>query len=109
MIETLLLYSLLCAAMFYLGSRAMITQWLWSKYPPRFAAFMDCSACTGFWWGLTWASVLEVIPRLFKLSTPLWFTPIGPIYVGICMIVLTPIVAGLMQRGLENVGTVSSS
>ena len=103
------LYALLSAALFYLGSRALITKAIWSRYPPGLAGFMDCAACIGFWWG-------------FALS--LWFGGVrGPIFIegivvstqatalleaictGLMLLVLTPIVAGFMQHGLDTLGT----
>lgn len=100
---TLLLYALLTTALYYLGSRAEITRWIWSRYPAPFASFMDCPACTGFWWGFALASG---VGRDLKLSYMgldpdriwTWFA------VGLCSIVLTPIVAGLMQHGLDQNG-----
>jgi hypothetical protein len=95
---TLIIYSLLCAAMFYLGSRAKITDWLWSRYPRKLAGFMDCAACTGFWWGVVWSVVLP-----FDISGLGWMAP-G--VTGLCMVVLTPIAAGLMQVALDHLGSV---
>lgn len=46
------LYGVLGAVLYYLGSRAEITRPLWSKYPPRFDQFMVCPTCAGFWYGL---------------------------------------------------------
>lgn len=101
---TLLLYTLLSSAFFYLGSRALVTRWLWSRYPASFAIFADCAACTGFWFGLILALTLGRHQNLsvFELSADAWLTP--PI-VGLCMLVLTPIAAGLMQRGLDSLGS----
>jgi hypothetical protein len=101
-LETLALYAILSAALFYLGSRALITRALWSRYPPRLAAFMDCSACTGFWWGL-------ILAIAFGRTETAWALPHGyfmPVVVGASMIALTPIVAGFMQYGLDRLGAV---
>lgn len=92
----LLLYPLLTAALFYLGSRAKITSWLWSRYPARFATFMDCAACTGFWYGLG-------VEIAFRAWTP--YMQFSPIVVGLCSIVWTPIVAALMQHSLFSLGS----
>lgn len=102
----LALYAILSAAMWYLGNRALITQPLWSAYPARFARFMDCAACTGFWWGVFWALV---IGRRFEIDVgPLPALHHGtPLAVGLCMVVLAPIAAGLMQWGLDRVGVVA--
>ncbi len=101
--STLILYSLLCAAMFFLGSRATVTRWLWKRYPPRLAHFLDCSACTGFWLGIGLSLTLgrHASLNVFELDAFAWYTPI---VVGLCMIVLTPITAGLMQAGLDRLG-----
>lgn len=97
----LFLYTLLSAAMFYLGSRALITRPIWSRYPARIVGFMDCPACTGFWWGVIWTIALghDVGPFLAR-------DLIGPPLVGLCTLVLTPIAAGLMQWALDQLGHV---
>lgn len=103
--EILLVYALLTSAAFYLGSRAVITQWLWGRYPPRLARFMDCAACAGFWYGVAvgamGAWVVEPIGSS-PFSLREWYSPL---IVGLCSIVWTPIVAGLMQAGFERLGT----
>lgn len=102
-----ILIALLSAALFYLGSRALITRWLWSRYPPRFATFMDCSACTGFWYGFLIAHILgHASVSYLGIDLRLWW---APIVVGLCSIVLTPITAGLMQRGLDALGHIETS
>lgn len=50
--QTALLYALLCAAAYYLLSRAKITRWAWSRYPEWLDKLMMCASCTGFWLGL---------------------------------------------------------
>lgn len=101
----LLLYSLLSAAMFYLGSRAMITQSVWTHYPPAFARFMDCAACTGFWWGVIGAFTIGRANRLdfFGLDPWAYWTPA---LVGLCTLVTTPLFAHAMQDALEGLGTI---
>ncbi|MGH7178283.1 MAG: hypothetical protein ACREJC_12960 [Tepidisphaeraceae bacterium] len=102
--EILAVYALITAALFYLGSRALITRWLWSRYPPGFAKFMDCAACSGFWYGLivgaidTWG--IKVGPQVFGRE---WY---APVIVALCSVVWTPIVAGYMQLGFERLGSV---
>jgi hypothetical protein len=89
--------------MFYLSSRALITRAIWTRYPFALAVFMDCPACTGFWFGLLCAMTIGWFRDLSFLGLPGGW--IGtPIIVGVCMIVATPITAGLMQRALEAVG-----
>lgn len=100
----MIFYAALTTALFYLGSRAEITSFLWSRYPPWFAGFMDCSACTAFWWG---AGIHMTIGQRYDVAY------LGlddhdlktSILVGLCSLVVTPIVAGLMQQGFERVGS----
>jgi hypothetical protein len=103
-VTALVLYTLISAACFYLGSRARITHWLWSKYPPKLASFMDCSACTGFWYGALAALVFRA--SYLGLDPTSYYTPIA---VGLCSLVLTPIAAGIMQAGLDHLGSAVES
>lgn len=101
----ILLYALFSTSMFYLGSRALITEALWTLYPPRFARLMDCAACTGFWWGLI-AHV--AIGRTFGVDVgPLPADHVAtPLVAGLAMLVLTPILAACMHLGLKVLGSV---
>lgn len=99
----LAIYVLLSTAMYYLGSRALITEPIWKLYPSAFARFMDCAACTGFWWGLIWA---VVVGQSFQVNVgpfPAQHVATPPL-VGLCMLVLVPIAAAAMHRGLEILG-----
>jgi hypothetical protein len=107
--ETLIVYALLTSSMFYLGSRAVITKPLWSRYPPKLASFMDCAACSGAWYGL----LVGIVAWVFRypgvrgypgglLDSAEWYSPV---FVALCSIVWTPIVAGLMQAGFERLGS----
>lgn len=98
----LVILALLTTSAFYLGSRAMVTQFLWSRYPAKLAAFMECSACSGFWYGLIAGAALGPTLELPKTLTVVY----GPLLIGLCSVVWTPIVAGLMQRGFEQLGSV---
>lgn len=100
--EILLVYSLLTSACYYLGSRATLTRELWSRYPPKLAAFMDCAACTGFWYGLGWAILFQCRGTTSMSFAQEWYSSI---IIGLCSIVTTPIVAGLMQAGFERLGS----
>ena len=105
---TLAIFSLVSTALFYLGSRALITSPLWSRYPSWLASLTDCAACIGFWWGVLLAGTIGRSLGMSYLGLdPLswWSVPI----VGLCSLVMTPIVAGLMQRGLDHVGYVQTS
>jgi hypothetical protein len=103
-VQTLALYALCSTALFYLGSRAVITSCLWQRYPSKLASFMDCSACSGTWYG----AVLAVAGG-YGLGLPFMGLPgDSPATVAaaaLCSMVVTPITAGLMQRGFENVGS----
>ncbi len=96
----IIVYALLTSAAYYLGSRALITRWLWSRYPPTLARFVDCAACSGFWYGLASAAILRIpIPGI---PIPEWASCM---VIAICSIVWTPIVAGFMQAGFERLGS----
>ncbi len=106
--SNLLLYSLLTAAMFYLGSRATITKAIWSRYPPAIASWADCSACSSFWYGLVLALT---VGRHYALSF-LGLNPYDvftPVLVGLGCMIMTPIVAGLQQAGFEQLGSAVES
>lgn len=102
--ETLVLYALCTAALFYLGSRAVITRPLWSRYPSWLATFLDCSACSGFWYGLGVAALGGYALHLPFLGMPgdrLATVALA----GLASLTWTPIVAGLMQRGFDTLGS----
>lgn len=101
--QALILYPLLSTALYYLGSRALITEAIWRRYPPELARFADCAACTGFWWGLILALTLGQHEHMDFLSLS-HDDLVTPIVVAFCSLVWTPIVAGLMQRGLDFLG-----
>lgn len=50
-LATAVIYPVLSASLYMLGSRDLITRWLWSKYPPGVDKFMTCAACSGTWYG----------------------------------------------------------
>lgn len=108
--NALLIYALLTPALFYLGSRAVITSWLWSRYPPKLARFMDCAACSGFWYGVAVSLALRLPVYPGDVPTGSENYPgsfvLTPFVVGLCAIVWTPIVAGIMQAGFERLGSV---
>ena len=95
---------LIAAALYYLGSRAKITSFAWSRYPLWLASFMDCAACTGFWYGLALAIVFGLVgknPTYFELPIDRpWAWP----FVGLASIVTTAIVAATMQYALDYLG-----
>jgi hypothetical protein len=99
----LLAYPLLTAALYYLGSWALVTRWLWSRYPPRVAAFAACASCSGFWYGVGVAAVggwaLDL--RFLELPPHAWW---APLVVGLCAIVWTPLIARPLLEALERLG-----
>lgn len=103
---TVLLYPLLTAALYYLGSRAKITEWLWTRYSTGFASIMDCAACTGFWYGLCVESAFGCFRDAMDLATTDYVRMTVAAWVaGLCSIVWTPIVAALMQHSLTVLGS----
>lgn len=99
MMLMLVLYAMLATSFWYLGSRALVTRALWTRYPRWLATFMDCPACTGFWWGL-------ILALTARFTTWLPSTGFHPIFVGIACIFLVAVGAGIMQRALFEAGTV---
>jgi hypothetical protein len=96
----LLLYALLTTAFYYLGARAKLTQWLWSRYPKRLDTFMMCSACSGFWYGIGVGFGIGWWRELPFLGLPgrLWITSI---VIGLCSMVWTPILSTVHLRAFE--------
>lgn len=101
---TLVLYALLTTSMFYLGARAIITSWLWSRYPKFIAKWADCSTCSGFWYGALIGYIGGYGFGLPFLSLPGAYPPTVAA-VALCAMTWTPIVAGLVQRGFDTLGT----
>jgi hypothetical protein len=108
-ITTLLVFGLLSTALFYLGSRALITRWLWSRYPLPLARWADCPSCSGFWYGVFLSLVIgDLFSPLLELGVQ---APVAAqvgleaFLVGLTMLVLTPLGAGLMQHALNVVGS----
>lgn len=50
-LSDMLFLGILGAAFHYVTYRAMITRWLWSRYPRWLDALLSCAACSGFWVG----------------------------------------------------------
>lgn len=104
--QTLVVYALLTSSLFYLGSRAVITRLLWRRYPPKLATFMDCSACSGTWYGALVGGV-----GTFGFDLPFMGLPAGAphvVAVALCSMTWTPIVASLMQRGFDTLGQIET-
>jgi hypothetical protein len=101
--ETLVLYAFCTASLFYLGSRARVTSWLWSRYPRWLALWADCAACSGAWYGLAVGYVGGYHLGLSFLGLPgnQWTTTF---IVALTATSFTPILAGLVQRGFDAIG-----
>lgn len=51
MLTTIVLYPMLTTVLYYLGYHALVTQWLWKRYPAWLNTWMACPACIGTWYG----------------------------------------------------------
>lgn len=104
--QTAILYALSTSSLFYLGSRALITRWLWSRYSPILATFMDCSACSGTWYGALVAYIGGFHLDLPFLGLPgdSWATVVAA---ALASMTWTPIVAGYTQRGFDTLGNIA--
>lgn len=100
---TLALYALLTTAVYYLLAKAMITRWLWSKYPAWLDYYTSCAACSGFLYGVIVALGLGCTFDLTFLGLPgrSWLTPM---LVGLGSMVWTPITANWQIQALLNLG-----
>lgn len=101
--HSLIFYTLASTALWYLGSRALITHSIWTRYPPKVAKFFDCSACSGFWYGFVFAATLGR-HRDYAFLDLAGREPYTPFVVGLCMIAAVPICAGLVQWGFWQAG-----
>jgi hypothetical protein len=99
---TVVIYPLLCAAVWYLLSQAKVTHWLWSRYPPKLDDFVQCAACTGFWLGLG-CGALGWWQQWDFLGLP-GRHALTPVVVALCGIVWTPIVARWHMEALYVLG-----
>jgi hypothetical protein len=99
----LALYALLTTAAAYLGYRAMITKFLWSRYPPWLNYYMGCTACSGLLYGIAVAVAIGLPYDLPFLGLPgrSWVTiPV----VGLGSMVWTPILAYVHVYALLGLG-----
>lgn len=89
--------TLLPTACWYLSSSAVITRWLWSRYPAWLDKLMYCAACSGFWWGLLISLAFSAV----KLHPYPWYT--APIW-GLIVLVTNPLVGALHKMALDRLG-----
>lgn len=101
--ETLLLYALLTTAVYYLLAKAMITRWLWSRYPAWLDYYTSCAACSGFLYGGVIAFAIGWPLNLSLLGIPgrSW---IAPTIAAFGSLVWTPILANLHIQALLALG-----
>lgn len=101
---TPVLYALVTTAMYYLGARAMVTKFLWSRYPAWLDYYTMCAACSGFLYGIAVALAIGWWRDLPFLGLPgrLWLTPV---LVGLSSLVWTPILANKQVNALLELGS----
>ena len=88
---TAVLYALTTTALYYGATWARLTEFVWSRYPKWLSSFMECGACSGFYWGVILGlSGLGTGLPFLGLPANAWYTPI---FVGLCAAVWTPILA----------------
>ena len=100
----LVLYPLITTTLFFLGSRAKITSFLWTRYPPGFARFADCPACVGVWAGLFVAAIGGYICNIDVPPLP-GDSIITVLALGLASHTWTPIVASWVDNALTSLGT----
>lgn len=98
---TLIYTILITSALFHFGSRARVTQPLWSRYPLALARFMDCAMCSGAWYGL----LVTVIALSLGYNYPGLKDQHALVACFFGSAVWTPIVAGIVQRMMLEMGT----
>lgn len=104
----LIVYALVSTALYFLGSWALVTSWLWSRYPERVRRFMDCAACSGFWFGVACAAIGGAVgyrgPFEGPLAGPGWM-----VLSGLVTMVTTPILAWPMIGSLHRLNDVGEA
>lgn len=94
---------LLSNTLYYLGSQAKITEFMWSRFPTWLDSYMQCSACSGFLYGVLtgWLFVIGLKMSYLNLGTD-WYTPL---VVGAVSITTTPLMAYLHISALRRLGS----
>lgn len=100
MIDGIFIYPLLTAAIYHLGARALITHWLWSRYPDWLDSGARCPACSGFWYGIACGLLGILTGTPFLGSTAWWAIPI----IGLASIIWTPIIAAAQEKAILAIG-----
>jgi len=101
-ITTIVVYPLLCAALYYLGAWATITAPIHTRFPGWLRSFVECAACSGFWYGGLAAILIGRLLGLpfIGLDGVHWATPV---IVGVCSIFWTPILGARLLWGMVQV------
>lgn len=89
--------ALLPTALWYLGSSAVITHWLWSRYPKWLDKLMYCAACSGFWFGVVISAGFSAV----REHPYPWYT--APLW-GLVVLVTNPLVSALHKMALDRLG-----
>ena len=102
----ILLYTILITiALFFGGSRAVITRFIWSRYPPTLDRFMDCPMCSGAWYG----ALVSIVFTQLGYHYPGLEDWHAPFVLFLCSAIWTPVGAGVVQRLLFDVGLKESA
>lgn len=92
---------LIVTALYFLGSRTVITQPLWSRYPKGFARFMDCPMCAPTWYGL----LVSLVAIGLGYDYPGLSNWHAPFVVALSSMVVTPLTAATVEICVERVGS----
>lgn len=96
-LEVAAAYALVGAALFYLSARAVVTRWLWSRYPAWLDGLMSCASCSGFWFAI---GLHAAVRWPFLGVTWYWSWPL----IALAAVIWTPLVAALHLRAMEYLG-----
>lgn len=91
---------LIVTALYFLGSRTVITQPLWSRYPKGFAKFMDCPMCAPTWYGL----LVSIVAVCLDYTYPGLSNWHAPFVIALSSMVITPLTAAIVEFSVEKVG-----
>jgi apolipoprotein N-acyltransferase len=105
MTDGIFIYPVLTASLWYLFSRAKITEPIWSSYGDGdFAYMMDCAACAGFWWGLVVHNIGIFWSVPFLSVTNPWALLLMTPVVMVMSAWWTPVLAAVHDRAMTTLG-----
>lgn len=102
---SLALLYVLAAASFYLGNRALITSWLWTRYPDWLDRQRSCPSCAGFWDTIALGFAFQAAGADLLLPAEPW----APLVLGAAGIVLVPLLTGLHAAAIHATGSTYES